>query len=190
MDLIPCPSQTVGPFFHLGLTDPYSISKIAGPNVRGERVKLICTVHDGEGAPIPDAMLEIWQANADGKYNHPDDFQEKPIEEGFRGFGRLASDNKGNCVFETVKPGRVHSWKAAPQAPHLEVSVFARGVLKRLPTRIYFAGDPANQEDPVLALVPADRRDTLMAQRDPNKPGVWLFDIYLCGEKETVFFDV
>jgi protocatechuate 3,4-dioxygenase, alpha subunit len=190
MDLIPSPSQTVGPFFHLGLTDPYSISQIAGKDAKGERVKLISAVYDAEGIPIPDAMLEIWQANADGKYNHPDDFQNKAIEQGFRGFGRLASDKNGVCVFETIKPGRVPSWTDVPQAPHLEVSVFARGVLKRLPTRVYFAGDPANQEDPALALVPADRRETLMARPEAGQPGVWRFHIYLGGDKETVFFDV
>jgi protocatechuate 3,4-dioxygenase, alpha subunit len=190
MDLIPCPSQTIGPFFHLTLAGFYSISIIARPNTVGERIRLICTVYDGEAAPIRDAMLEIWQANAQGKYNHPDDFQEKPIEQGFRGFGHLASDGNGICMFETIKPGRVPSWTDVPQAPHLVVSVFARGVLKRLPTRVYFAGDPANQEDPVLALVPAERRDTLMARPDPGQPGVWHFDIHLCGEKETVFFDV
>src|SRR5579863_6186566 len=107
MDLIPCASQTVGPFFHLGLTDPHSIPTIAGPLVKGERVRLVCTIYDGEGNALPDAMLEIWQANAGGKYNHPEDTQETPFDEEFRGFGRLASDASGVCGFETIKPGRV-----------------------------------------------------------------------------------
>lgn len=190
LDLIPCGSQTVGPFFHLGLTDPYSIPVIAGPLVKGERIRLVCMVHDAKNTPLPDAMLEIWQANAAGKYNHPEDTQEKEMDPDFRGFGRVASDKSGVCAFETIKPGRVPSWTNVPQAPHFVISVFGRGVLKRLATRAYFAGDPANAEDPVLALVPANRRDTLLAHPDPGQAGTWRFGIYLSGEKETVFFDV
>jgi protocatechuate 3,4-dioxygenase alpha subunit len=190
MDLIPTGSQTVGPFFHLGCSDPFSVPLIAGPLVKGEHIKFICTLYDAEGTLLPDAMIEIWQANSEGKYNHPDDHQEKEIDEEFRGFGRLASDKNGCCGFETVKPGRVPSWTDALQAPHLEISVFARGVLKRMVTRAYFAGDPANDQDPVLALVPEDRRHTLMAHPDPAHPDTWRFPIYLSGEKETVFFDV
>jgi protocatechuate 3,4-dioxygenase alpha subunit len=190
MELFPTASQTVGPFFHLGLTDPHSIAKIAGPDARGERVKLVCTVYDGEGKAIPDAMVEIWQADAGGKYNHPEDTQNKTPDPDFAGFGRLSSNAQGVCVFETIKPGRVPSWTDVPQAPHLSISVFARGILKRLATRAYFAGDAANVEDPVLALVPDDRRDTLMARRDAVELGVWRFDIHLCGPHETVFFDV
>jgi protocatechuate 3,4-dioxygenase alpha subunit len=106
MDLVPTPSQTVGPFFHIGLTNAHSIPQIAGPNAKGERIKLTCTVYDGEGKAIPDAMVEIWQANSEGKYHHPDDPQEKPVDPDFRGFGRLSSDQAGRCVFETIKPGR------------------------------------------------------------------------------------
>jgi protocatechuate 3,4-dioxygenase, alpha subunit len=190
MELIPTGSQTVGPFFSLGCSDPFSVPVIAGPLVKGEHIKFICTIYDEEGALIPDAMIEIWQANAEGKYNHPDDHQDEEIIAEFRGFGRVASDKSGCCGFDTIKPGRVQSWTDVPQAPHLEISVFARGVLKRLATRAYFAGDPANAVDPVLALVPADRRDTLMAHPDPAQPGTWRFDIHLMGEKETVFFDI
>jgi protocatechuate 3,4-dioxygenase alpha subunit len=190
MDLIPTGSQTVGPFFQLGLTGPMTLSRIAGPGAKGERVKLICRVLDGEGNPIHDAMLEVWQANADGKYHHPDDMQEKPIDPEFLGHGRAGTDGGGVCVFETIKPGRVPGGNSSVQAPHLNVSVFARGVLKRLATRVYFAGDPANSEDPVLALVPQDRRDRLMACPDPNQTGAWRIDIQLCGDQESVFFDV
>jgi protocatechuate 3,4-dioxygenase alpha subunit len=190
MDLIPTGSQTVGPFFHLVLTGPITLSRIAGPGAKGERVKLICRVLDGEGNPIPDAMLEVWQANAYGKYHHPDDTQEKPIDPGFLGHGRAGTDEGGACEFETIRPGRVPGGNGSLQAPHLNVSVFARGVLKRLATRVYFAGDPANSEDPVLALVPQDRRDCLMALPDPNQAGAWRIDIHLCGDHETVFFDV
>lgn len=190
MDLIPTSSQTVGPFFHLGLTDPRSIGSIAGPNVAGERVTLVCTVLDGDGLAVPDSMLEVWQANVEGKYNHPDDTQQKQAHPEFRGFGRLASDLNGKCVFQTIKPGRVPSWTSILQAPHLNLSVFARGMLKQLTTRVYFAGDRANAEDPALALVPEDRRETLLARPDPSQPGTWLFEIHLCGERETAFFDI
>lgn len=189
MDLIATGSQTVGPFFHLGCSDPFSVPVIAGPLVKGEHLKFICTLYDDEGTLLPDAMIEIWQANADGKYNHPADHQDKEIDSEFRGFGRLASDKGGCCEFETIKPGRVPSWTNTLQAPHLEISVFARGLLKRLVTRAYFAGDPANNEDPVLALVPGDRRETLMAHPGPQ-PGAWRFEVHLAGEKETVFFDI
>jgi len=153
-------------------------------------VRLICRVFDGDGAPVTDAMLELWQANATGKYTHPDDPQAKAVDPHCRGFGRLGTDRDGICVFETVKPGRVPGNDGTLQAPHLSVSVFARGVLQRLATRIYFGGDPANEEDPILALVPAGRRATLMAVADSSHPTDWRFDIWLCGERETVFFDV
>ena len=190
MKLIPTASQTVGPYFHLGLTDPRSVGYIAGPAAKGERVTLVCTVLDGDGVPVPDAMLEIWQANADGKYHHPEDTQEKAVDPACEGFGRMGSDAAGMMKFETIKPGRVPGPDNQLQAPHLNVSVFARGLLKRLPTRIYFVGDPANEEDPVLALVPKERRETLMAQPEPSKSGQWNFVIHLQGENETVFFDV
>jgi protocatechuate 3,4-dioxygenase, alpha subunit len=153
-------------------------------------VRLICRVLDGDGAPVPDAMIELWQANAAGKYNHPDDPQAKAADSHCSGFGRLGTDSDGICQFETVKPGQVPGNHGTLQAPHLSVSVFARGVMKRLATRIYFQGAPENQEDPILALVPPDRRATLMARSDPSHPTDWRFDVHLCGEHETVFFDV
>lgn len=153
-------------------------------------MRLICRVLDGDGAPAPDAMIELWQANAAGKYNHPDDPQAKAADPQCRGFGRLGTDRDGICVFETVKPGRVPGNDGTMQAPHLNVSVFARGVLRRLATRIYFDGDAANREDPILALVPAGRRGTLMARADSSQASDWRFDIHLCGEHETVFFDI
>lgn len=190
MDLTPTPSQTVGPFFHLGCTGHASAGSLVTAATKGERIRLTCRVFDGDGAPLPDAMIEIWQANADGRYNHPEDVQERALDPAFIGFGRLATDENGLSVFETIKPGRVPGNDGALQAPHINVSVFARGVLKRLPTRIYFAGDPANAEDPVLALVPEDRRGTLLARTESSNPSEWRFDIHLCGENETVFFDV
>jgi protocatechuate 3,4-dioxygenase alpha subunit len=189
-DLTPSPSQTVGPFFHLGCTEHASVGSLVTPVTQGERVHLVCRVLDGDGQPVPDAMLEIWQANAEGRYAHPEDTQQKALDPNFNGFGRLASDEQGRCAFATIKPGRVPGNNGAMQAPHINVSVFARGVLQRLATRAYFAGDPANALDPVLARAPAQRRSTLLAQVDPADKNRWLFDIHLCGPNETVFFDV
>ena len=190
MDLVPTPSQTVGPFFHFGCTETRSVAQIAGPEAKGERVMLTCRVFDGEGVIIPDAMIEIWQADAEGRYNHPDDPRAGEADPHCRGYGRLATDQTGCCVFETIKPGRVPATDGELQAPHLNVSVFARGILKRLSTRIYFADDPANAECPILKLLPAERRDTLMAHFNPQTAGHWQFDIHLSGPNETVFFDV
>jgi protocatechuate 3,4-dioxygenase, alpha subunit len=163
---------------------------IAGPKARGERVWLKCLVIDGDGVPVNDAMIEIWQADAEGKYNHPDDPQQTGCDPECRGFGRMGTGEDGSCVFETVKPGRVLGAGGRLQAPHLSVAVFARGMLKQQYTRIYFAGDPANDEDAVLALVPPDRRETLLAHPDPQNAGHWKFEIHLQGARETVFFDI
>jgi len=185
----PTASQTVGPFFQIELTtDEHCVKCIAGPHAKGERVWVTFRVVDGDGLPVDDAMLEIWQADTNGKYNHPDDSQPKNLEEVWVVFGRLATGEDGSCVLETIKPGRVE--EGTPQAPHLLIAVFARGMLKQLYTRMYFSGDPANEEDPILALVPSDRRATLMAQPEPGKPGYWRFDVRLQGEEETVFLDV
>lgn len=188
--LIPTASQTVGPFFHLGLTKPHSVAQIAGPQARGERVRLICMVYDGKGVVLPDAMIEIWQADGAGKYHHPEDTRDIAGDPDCPGFGRLSSDANGMCEFETIKPGRVPWHNGVLQAPHLNVSVFARGLLKRLATRIYFFAEPSNAEDPVLGLVPEDRRDTLMARQDATAANVWCFDVRLSGPQETVFFDI
>lgn len=189
MDLTP--SQTVGPFFSFGLTtEKCSVRSIAGPGAKGERVVLSCRVLDGDGVGLPDAMVEIWQADAAGKYHHPDDPQQKISDPAVGGFGRMGTKEDGSCEFETIKPGRVPGPGGVEQAPHLNVAVFARGMLKQLSTRIYFAGDPANHEDPVLALVPPERRVTLMAQPEPAQAGIWRFELRLQGKQETVFFDV
>jgi protocatechuate 3,4-dioxygenase alpha subunit len=191
MDLVPTPSQTVGPFFHFCLTNEGSCVRcIAGTQVRGERVLLKVRVLDGNGEAVPDAMIEIWQANSEGKYNHPDDGQQKTIEPDFLGFGRMSTAENGICEFETIKPGRVPGPGNVLQAPHLNMAVFGRGMLRQLYTRIYFAGDVANQEDPVLALVSVDRRETLMAHPDATGRGGWRCDVRLQGEGETVFFDI
>jgi protocatechuate 3,4-dioxygenase alpha subunit len=183
----PTASQTVGPFFHLGCTDCAAAGTLVTSETQGEQIRITCRVLDGDGIAVNDAMIEIWQANAEGKYNHPDDPQQKAIDPAFHGFGRLATDENGACTFATIKPGPLPG-NGAMQAPHINVSVFARGVLKRLATRIYFAGDPALTSDPVLNLVPPERRNTLLAREE--RPGEWHFDICLCGPSETVFFNV
>jgi len=176
------PSQTIGPFYDFALTSNQKLGCMIGPDVKGERIALRLTLLDGDGAPVPDGMIELWQADADGTYAHPND--------AFCGFGRLGTDQLGVCLFETIRPGRVTGESGGLQASHINVSIFARGLLARLVTRVYFAGDPALEEDTVLALVPAVRRHTLIAQPDATRPGQWNLDIRLQGERETVFFDV
>lgn len=193
MEYIPTPSQTVGPYFSLGLTQNHSVPCIASAEAAGERVWMRCRVLDGDGVPLNDAMIEIWQADSHGGYHQtstPHDSHVQPADPACPGFGRVGSNEDGICEFETVKPGRVPGPGNTLQAPHLNLAVFARGILLQIYTRIYFSGDPANDQDPVLSLVPRERRESLMAQPDPERRGGWQFDIHLCGEKETVFFDV
>jgi protocatechuate 3,4-dioxygenase alpha subunit len=186
------PSQTIGPFYWGTLVNTYRCT-LAPPGVAGERIDLALSLHDVQGALVPDGLIEIWQANSAGRYNHPDDRRNLPLDAGFDGFGRASTDGKGCAHFNTVKPGRV-PWPhgglggGGMQAPHVNISVFARGVLNRLATRLYFDGDPALAEDPVLKLVEPARRDTLIAKRDGA--GVWRLPIHLGGAQETVFFDV
>ncbi len=187
------PSQTVGPYLHIGLMPaqygfrPVFTATVAAQGQPGEHIRIEGRVFDGEGAVVPDAMIEIWQADAEGRYAHPEDG--RPLSSNsFRGFGR-ASTETGGFAFDTVKPGTVAGPNGTTQAPHISVSVFARGVLKRMHTRIYFPGEAANGSDPILALVPADRLDTLMAKPVAGKPGHFTFDIHLQGDRETVFFD-
>jgi protocatechuate 3,4-dioxygenase, alpha subunit len=187
MDLTPTPSQTVGPYLHLGLTDAGSIARIASDGAKGQRVWLTFRVLDGNGAPVPDAMIELWQADTEGNYVHQESSADGAA---FHGFGRLATGEDGSCTFETIKPGRVPGPCETLQAPHINVSILGRGILKRLATRVYFAGEPANAADLVLALVPENRRATLLAQPDPARTSHWIFDVQLRGEGETVFFDV
>jgi len=179
-------SQTVGPYLHIGLTW-LNKDRIAGPGVKGERVVIQGRVLDGEGVGVNDAMVEIWQANAAGKYAHPEDRQKKALEKGFRGFGRIPTDAKGCYRFSTIKPGRVPGPDGKLQAPHLLVTVFMRGMLKQLSTRIYFPNEAANAQDPLLKLVPAARRATLVARRKAK--GLLEWDVVLQGRNETVFFD-
>lgn len=179
-------SQTVGPYLHIGLTW-LNTDRIARTGVKGERVVIQGRLLDGNGAGVSDGLIEIWQANAAGKYAHPDDRQKKPLEKGFRGFGRIPTDTKGRFRFSTVKPGCVPGSGGSLQAPHLSVTVFMRGLLKQLSTRIYFPDEPANAQDPLLRRVPSARRATLVARRKAK--GVLEWNIVLQGKDETVFFD-
>jgi protocatechuate 3,4-dioxygenase, alpha subunit len=190
MSRVPTASQTVGPFFNFGLTADPKFGVVAGEAIEGERIRLVFRVTDGDGAPAPgDCMIEIWQADAAGRYAHSLDPHAADAGE-FHGFGRLETDLNGCCTFATVRPGRVAAPDGGLQAPHINVVVFARGLLRHLHTRVYFANDPANAEDSVLALVPAARRATLLAQPEGGEPALWQFEIRLQGEDETVFFDV
>jgi len=187
--LIPTPSQTVGPFFHIGLARPEWADLTSGAP-QGERISIEGRVVDGDGAGVPDALIELWQANAAGRYNHPDDRQEdKAIDPGFRGYGRSATDMEGKYRFVTIKPGPVPGRGNALQAPHVNIAIFARGMLKQLYTRIYFAEEAGNQNDPLLSAIDdAAARKTLIAAREAD--GVYRFDIVLQGDGETVFLDI
>ena len=184
--LIPTASQTVGPFFEVALAPDARLGcLVTGPATRGERIRLSLRVLDGDGAPVPDALVEIYQANTNGEYPA----SSSPGAE-FHGFGRLATDTDGVCVFDTIRPGRVSDGRGGLQAAHINVCLFARGLLRHLYTRVYFAGDPALAGDPLLALVPADRRPTLLASPSEDRPGTWAFDIHLQADAETVFFEL
>ena len=186
------PWQTVGPFFHYAL--PWEGGEIlAREGVLGERIVVRGRVLDADGAPLPDALVEIWQANAAGRYDHPEDCQaDRPIDPAFIGFGRCPTDDDGMFVFHTVRPGAVPGPGNSMQAPHIALGLFGRGLLRRLVTRIYFPESEGNAVDPILGLVESDRVGTLMATREGEQDGmpVYRFDIHIQGANETVFFDV
>lgn len=203
------PSQTVGPFFHYGL--PWKGgADLVGASSMGARTDLFAPEHDvlvrsaptgtpvgdvvhvagrvldGAGEGVPDALVELWQANAFGRYRSADDGRDDvPIDPHFIGFGRAATAADGEYRFRTIMPGRVPGPGRGLQAPHLAISVLGRGLVKRLATRLYFDGAEGNEADPVLARVPAARRDTLLARFDGSD---WRLDIVLSGAGETVFF--
>jgi protocatechuate 3,4-dioxygenase alpha subunit len=199
------PSQTVGPFFAYGLTpvgrnkwDPngtYSWKETVGdnlitPDVTGQKIRIEGRITDGDGLPINDAMLEIWQADARGRYAHARGEQLRPNAK-FTGFGRSATDKDGVFSFDTVKPGAVAGPNGKPQAPHVVFCIFSRGMLRQVYTRLYFSDEAANATDQVLNLVPADRRGTLIAHKQPGEGvSLYRFDIRVQGDNETVFFDI
>jgi protocatechuate 3,4-dioxygenase alpha subunit len=181
------PFQTIGPFFHHALLFKGGETLTAEGTV-GQQIVIEGTVRDGAGTPVSEALIEIWQADAAGRYNHPEDGQDRPLDATFDGFGRTPTDEAGGFSFATIKPGPVPDLSGGTQAPHVLVSILARGILTRLITRIYFDDEPANEQDPILALVPIERRPTLLARHQDN--GRYHIDIRLQGDGETVFFDV
>ena len=181
------PFQTVGPFFAILVPEQGRLS-LAADDAPGQRIVVDGTVRDGAGQPVPDALIEVWQANAAGHCHHPDDGRSNGRDPTFDGFGRVHTDDAGGFSLETIKPGPVPGPDGRPQAPHLLVGLFARGLLSRLVTRIYFEDEPANRDDPILAEVAPDRRPTLVAAR--RGEGRYAHTITLQGPNETVFFDV
>lgn len=181
----PTPSQTVGPYFAIGL--PWDDGPLAVPRDTPGAITIGGAIYDGEGSLVPDALIETWQADPEGRFADLHGFGGASSLPGFRGFARCgAEEGDGRFAFVTVKPGRVAAPDGSEQAPHIAVSVFARGMLHRCVTRIYFADEAdANAADPVLATVPAERRATLLAQ---PADGGYTFDIRLQGPDETVFF--
>lgn len=188
MRLIPTPSQTVGPYLHIGLAW-LTTTDLAKNASAGERIVVAGSVLDGDGNPIPDAILELWQANADGKYSHPDDTQNKPTDPEFSGFGRIPTDKDGRFRFVTIKPGATPGPGSSLQAPHIAVTLFMRGLLRHLYTRIYFSDEAANTTDPILGHIQdSARRNTLIARRSGDA-AEYRWDVHMQGENETVFFD-
>ena len=199
------PSQTVGPFFAYGLaphsrcdwqpSDAYDWKQTVGsnlvtPDAAGTRIRIGGRITDGDGIGINDAMIEIWQADAQGRYASPRDTRARPNTQ-FKGFGRSATDKNGEFSFDTVKPGLVPGPEGKPQAPHIVVCIYSRGMLRQLYTRLYFSDESSNSSDPILTLVPGDRRDTLIAHKQSQAGhNVYRFDIRVQGGDETVFFDI
>jgi protocatechuate 3,4-dioxygenase alpha subunit len=184
MSLQATASQTVGPYFKIGVAPLYQ-SDIAGAGALGTRIEVSGVIYDGDAVPVIDAFLEIWQADAEGIYRHPEDPRLDQAQGPFSGFGRIAVDASGQYRFSTVLPGAVPG-DQGPQAPHLVVKVYMRGILKSLNTRMYFGGQAANATDAVLALVPEPRRASLIAQ--PSGAHAYRWDVRMQGPAETVCF--
>ena len=199
------PSQTVGPYFAYGLA-PHSRchwapnanydwketvgANLVTPDATGEKIRIEGSITDGDGLPINDAMIEIWQADSQGRYASPADKRAR-TNALFKGFGRSATDKDGVYSFDTVKPGAVPGPNGKNQAPHIVVCVYSRGMLRQVYTRLYFSDEAANAGDAILALVPEDRRGTLIAHKESSQgQTVYRFDIRVQGENETVFFDI
>ena len=185
------PSQTVGPFFHNAVLRADATRQVlVRPGAEGERIHIEGHVYDGDRNAVPDALIEIWQANRHGRYHHPAEEGRPLLDTTFLGFGRCGTDASGLYWFDTIRPGRVAYDETRLQAPHICVAVFARGLLNHLFTRLYFADDVANAVDPVLQRVPAERKASLLARQTiPDARDAYIFDIVLQGDGETVFFD-
>ncbi|HTP97996.1 MAG TPA: protocatechuate 3,4-dioxygenase subunit alpha [Casimicrobiaceae bacterium] len=189
MSLSTTSSQTVGPYLHIGMAWLVTENLVAS-GVDGDPIAIEGRVTDGDGMPVSDALVEIWQANAHGRYAHPQDKGSAPLEANWTGFGRAATDGEGQFRFTTIKPGRVPAPGGGLQAPHIDVTIFMRGMLRHLVTRIYFPGEPANDEDAVLQSVPAARRATLVAVPKAGDPAALTWNARLQGADETVFFEI
>jgi protocatechuate 3,4-dioxygenase alpha subunit len=203
------PYSTVGPFFKLLVRDrPEGIDSLVTGDARGQRITIEGTLLDGAAEPVLDGLVEIWQADAQGCYRHPADPRAGSVDPAFTGSGRVSTGVEGKFAFHTIRPGMVPAFAKASasarspaadesagkpgeyqqmQAPHVLVSVLARGIMTRCWTRMYFEDEEANRTDPILQLVPANRRDTLIARRIGD--GRYRFDIILQGERETAFFE-
>jgi protocatechuate 3,4-dioxygenase, alpha subunit len=185
------PSQTVGPFFRLGL-DHLAVADVTTPEVTGRTITIQGTVYDGDGRPVTDALIESWQASPDGNYSAPSETSDSPTRRpaGFRGFARVATDDTGHFELRTIMPGPTPGPGGTTQAPHLVVTIFMRGLLKQLVTRIYFGDDDTIGTDPILNLIEEPRRHTLLATPQPSDDAAYAWDVWLQGPEETVFFDV
>jgi protocatechuate 3,4-dioxygenase, alpha subunit len=185
-------SQTVGPFFSPALLREDAVRNVlTQPETVGERIRIEGRIFDGDRVPVTDAMVEIWQANAYGRYNHTADLGSALLDPSFLGFGRSGTEEDGYYWFETIKPGPVSFDGERLQAPHICVTVFSRGLLNHVLTRLYFGDEPTNADDPVLKCVPDERRATLLARREAEGVKVvYRFDIVLQGEGETAFFNL
>jgi protocatechuate 3,4-dioxygenase, alpha subunit len=179
--------QTVGPYFKIGLEALYR-HDLTSPNTPGQLIEVAGTVFDADLVPVPDAILELWHADSSGRYMVEP--QTKPFEDSFVGFGRVPTNEGGQFHFRTVKPGPVETDGSGRQAPHILVSVFMRGLLYRLITRIYFSDEAGNADDPVLRSVEFHRRDSLIAKADSAHRNRYVWNIFLQGENETVFFEL
>jgi protocatechuate 3,4-dioxygenase alpha subunit len=194
------PSQTIGPFAAPSLTPnekgrtQYDWKQLVGsntvtPDTSGERIRIEGQLLDGAGKPLDGVLLETWQADGQGRYAHPRDG--RATNSSFKGFGRVETDGQGRFALDTIKPGAVAGPNGSTQAPHIVIAIHLRGILSHLYTRIYFGDEAANAGDPILKLVPAERRDTLIAKREAGSGGpVYRIDFQIQGDRETVFFDI
>jgi len=182
------PFQPTGPYPQVMLDLPTGKAAPLAGGVDGERITILGALRDGAGNAVTDALIELWQADAHGRYAHPADPAAGDADPAFFGYRRVSTDGQGEFEVATVRPGRVAGPDGAPQAPHILIGVCAGGILTRYVTRMYFADQAANVDDPILRLVPAHRRTTLLAEPEGND--VYRFAIALQGERETVFFDL
>jgi protocatechuate 3,4-dioxygenase alpha subunit len=189
MTLNPTPTQTVGPYFTLGMMREGD-NVLVQPDTEGEHIRIEGYIYDGDGDPLFNVLLEIWQANAHGRYNHPLDQRPLPLDPAFIGFGRASTDPRGHYWFQTIKPGPVPYQGEMMQAPHIVVLVHASGVAHPLLTRLYFEDDPRNEADPILQRVPANRRQTVLGRREQRDgETVYRFDIVLRGQAEDLVLE-